>query len=135
MLRLIRQFIADNIPRLAAQLAQLEQNVDTETRSIRASFLPGLEPVSANGSNPMRTYSVGQAVECDMTIGSYELVLTKPQTSGQKGLLAVVKLAPANSVTVRPVAPMKINGHPAKVYATPFQVLALIYFDGTNFYG
>jgi hypothetical protein len=110
-----------------------EQNVDTETRSIRSSFLPGLEPLTVSKSVPVKTYTVGQAIECDMTLGSFDLVVGKPLVQAQKGLIAVVKLQGTGTVTVRPVLPMKINGAATKVYAAAG--LAFIYFDGSQFYG
>lgn len=133
MLRLLRQFITDNAARLSSQLSLFEQNVDTETRSIRSSFLPGLEPLTVNKSIPVKAYTVGQALECDMTLGSFDVVIGKPLAQGQKGLIAIVKLQGAGTVTVRPVRPMNINGLATKAYAAAG--LAFIYFDGTNFYG
>lgn len=132
MLRLIRQFITENSDRLSSQLGDFEQNVANETDRLRAGALPQLVPISVTLSTVVASYTVGQAVECDMTLGSLGIPLAKP-ANGSSGLLAIVKLAAANTVTVTPIPPATINGATSKAYTAIG--LALIYFDGVNFYG
>jgi hypothetical protein len=125
--------------RLSEQLDRFQDAVDQETKDIRATFLPQLEPRVFMPTTPIAsTLLVGQMALCDSGSGNVVVTLSAPPgKSPSPGWLAVVKRFAANSVAVRPSG---MNGPVARrlnaVTGIGLTLVGLrwIYFDGADWW-
>lgn len=128
-LRTIKQYITDDPNRLSSQLADLENNVVTETDAIRNSYLVRPVPTArilVGGG----VYTVGQAVVIDTSGGNYTVNLAPP-SDGQSGWVYFIHET-SGVLTLRPIGTKTINTAATFVHSS-VGVLT-VYFDGSNWY-
>lgn len=137
-MRLIGNFTTEDTRRLTSQLSALEDNIDRETRDIRASFLPNFERrLFSPDTIATATLLPGQVAICDTTVASFTLNLSAPTTLAP-GMLAVIKKLLSNTVTVVPSGQV-LSGVARTINATTSFSCAsvglyLFYFDGSNWF-
>lgn len=127
-LRTLKQYITDDPGRLSSQLADLENNVVTETESIRNSYLVRPTPtarVIVGGG----IYTVGQAVTIDTSAGSYAVNLAVP-ADRRPGWLYFIHVT-SGTLTLRPIN-ATINNAATLTHAV-VGVLS-VYFDGAKWW-
>jgi hypothetical protein len=136
-LKQIHNFNTDDTNRLQSQLSDFENNVATETKSIRESFIPSLEQRLTTGAAVTSTLLVGQMALCDTGAASVTVVLSAPPNQ-TPGWLAITKRAAANNVTLVPSG-LNRNRVTRRINATTSLVRAAvgvlwIYFDGSDWW-
>lgn len=141
MLKQIHQFITENLKHLSTQLSTFENNVSDETKAIREGYLPQFEQVSFTNVSPVSmTLLVGQAAQCDTSIGNVTVTLAASAVkSPPAGWHAIIKRSASNAITLKPsgqnlTGARRINATTSRVYAAATVGVFLVYFDGSDWW-
>lgn len=130
-MRTIGQYVTEDPKQLSTQLSQLEQNVVTETASIRSATAPRLVPVNDDPVSPRKTYTVGQTARINTGAGAVLFNLTPPM-DGLPGQFAVLQINGAAGFTAIAVN-CRINGGATYTPAAGL-VVYRFEFDGKDFW-
>jgi hypothetical protein len=137
-LRKVREFTdptdARTARQLTRQIAELEENVVSETAAIRSAMLTRfkVKATEATDAEPNFELSPGEAVGFDTTDGNVQVILEAASKENEGKAAAVVKRVLANTVFVRPSGGSLINGTIVLVIAAVG--LTVIMSDGENYW-
>lgn len=117
---------------LAQQLAKAEENVDQETRDIRAGFQARLKSIASEKQTSDLQIAPGQSASFDTSLGNVSVTLNKPTAADAGTFVALLKLFAANNLTALVPAGVTINRTTSATKATVG--LLLIYCDGVEYW-
>lgn len=130
-MRTIGQYVTENPKQLSTQLSEFEQNVVTETATLKRDKAPRLISVDDDPVSPRKTYTVGQIARIDTDAGAVFFNLTPP-ADGLPGQFAVVQISGASGFTAVAVN-CRING--GATYAPAAGLIVYRFeFDGKDFW-
>lgn len=138
-MKTVGNFNVEDPRRCSEQLDRFQDNVENETKDIRATFMPAFEPIvfTPATSTLDSTLLVSQIALCDTTAASVTVTLSAGRL-GQPGFLALVKRSVNFSLFIRPSGlsapntPRLIDNTSGLTKLTAG--LYLVYFDGLNWW-